>query len=262
MARSAADLAVSLDALAGPDPDESGLTMTLPAPRFSGLRDLRVAVWAEQPGQTTEPETVAAILDLADSLERQGVTVNRTVRPDFDPTAAYHLYLQLLDCAWSNRTSDEVVARRTARKAGLTHSDMSADDVMLRAVGMTHRAWLGLNERRMKWRRLWTAFFRDWDVLLCPAFGTAALPHRQDGEPWQRKITIEGREIAYNDLLFWPGITGGYHLPASVAPIGRTKARLPIGVQIAGPIYGDRSCIAAAALLEGAGYGFKAPEGF
>ena len=91
MARSAADLAVALDVLAGPDPDESGLTLKLPVPRFASLKDLRVAVWAEQPGQTTDTETVSAILALANALERQGATVSRTARPPFDPAAAYHL---------------------------------------------------------------------------------------------------------------------------------------------------------------------------
>jgi amidase len=262
LSRSATDLAVALDVLAGPDPDESGLTSNLPSPRFTGLKDLRVAVWAEQPGQTTDSETVAAILALADGLERQGATVSRTARPPFDPTEAYHLYLRLLDTAWSIRTSDAVVEARQKRLASLPDTANSADDIMLRTVGMHHRTWLGLNEQRFKWRRAWTAFFKDWNVLLCPAFGTAALPHRQDGDTWLRRITIEGREIAYNDLLFWPGLTCGFHLPATVAPLGFTKAGLPLGVQIAGPIYGDRTTIAAAGLLEEAWQGFKAPAGW
>jgi amidase len=262
MARSASDLAVALDVLAGPDPDESGLTLNLPAPRFTGLKDLRVAVWAEEPGQATDSETTAALLALAGGLERQGVTVSRTARPPFDATEAYHLYLRLLDTAWSSRTSDEVLARRRARLAELPADANSSDDIMLRTVGIEHRAWLGLNEQRFKWRRAWTAFFKDWDVLLCPAFATAALLHRQDGDPWQRRITVEGKEMAYNDLLFWPGLTGGYHLPATVAPMGFTKAGLPMGVQIAGPIYGDRTTIAAAALLEQAWTGFKPPAGW
>ena len=45
---------------------------------------------------------------------------------------------------------------------------------------------------------------------------------------------VAGKEIAYNDLLFWSGLTCGFHLPASSAPIGFTKAGLPIGVQIVG----------------------------
>ncbi|HVY15722.1 MAG TPA: amidase family protein, partial [Rhodopila sp.] len=97
IARSAADLSVSLDALAGPDPDETGMTYNLPAPGFSSLKDLRVALWAEQPGQTTDAETVAALHALADRLEKAGVAVDRSARPAFDVTRAYHLYLELLD---------------------------------------------------------------------------------------------------------------------------------------------------------------------
>jgi amidase len=262
LARSAADLSLSLDALAGPDPDETGMTFNLPAPGFSSLKDLRVAVWAEQPGQTTDAETVAAINALADRLEREGVSVSRSARPDFDVTRAYHLYLELLDAAWSIRQPDDLVTRRLARKAALPESDVSADAVMLRMTGLPHRSWMMLNELRFKFRRLWSAFFRDHHVLLCPAFGTAALPHRQDGEPWERKITVEGRTIAYNDLLFWPGITCGFHLPASVVPVGATRGGLPLGVQIAGPLFGDRITLAAASLLEHAGYVFKAPPGW
>jgi amidase len=51
-------------------------------------------------------------------------------------------------------------------------------------------------------------------------------------------------------MLFWPGLTCGYHLPATTAPIGVTDAGLPIGVQIVGPLYGDRTTIHVAGLLE------------
>jgi amidase len=262
MGRSAADLAAGLDIMAGPDPDESRLGLTLPRPRFTGLRDLRVAVWAAQPGQVTDAETTTKLLELASALERQGVTVSRTARPAFDPAEAYHLYLKLLDAAWSSRISDEVAASRRERAAALAPDANSADDIMLRMADVSHRAWLRLNERRFQLRRVWSAFFRDWDVLLCPVIATAALPHRQDGATWERRITIDGSDIAYNDMLFWPGLTGGYHLPATVAPMGLTKAGLPLGVQIAGPIYGDRSTIAAAALLESEWMAFRSPPGW
>jgi amidase len=262
LSRSASDLAVALDILAGPDPDETGLTFNLPAPRFSSLKDLRVAVWADQPGSTTDAETVAAMDALADGLERQGVTVSRTARPDFDPIEAYRLYLRLLDTGWSARSTDAAIEDKRKRAAALSPGDMGADAIMARTVDMPHRNWLGLNELRARWRRTWSAFFREWDVLLCPAFSTAALPHRQDGTPWDRRIVIEGKDINYGDLLFWPGLTGGYHLPATVAPMGMTKAGLPLCVQIAGPIYGDRTTIAAAALLEQAWMEFKPPPGW
>jgi amidase len=262
LSRSATDLVGALEILAGPDPDETGLTLNLPAARFTTLKDLRVAVWADQPGSTTDSETVAAMLALADSLERQGVTVSREARPNFDPIAAYHLYLRLLDTGWSGRSTDAQIEAKRQRAGALSSDDMSADAIMVRSVDTTHRTWLGMNEQRARWRRSWSEFFRDYDVLLCPSFSTAALPHRQDGTPFGRRIIVDGQDINYGDLLFWPGLTGGYHLPATVVPMGLTKTGLPLGVQLAGPIYGDRSTLAAAVLLEKAGLGFKPPPGW
>ncbi len=262
LARSAGDLRLVLDAVARPDPADTAMAPTLPSPRFSSLKDLRVAVWSHEPGQPTERETTEQIEALADRLEHEGVTVSRTARPAFEPLSAYRLYLTLLNAAWSGSASDAVIAREIETAAKLSPEAMSADAIMMRGAGMTHRTWLGLNERRHVVRRAWNAFFRDWDVLLCPTIATSALPHRQDGATWERRIVIEGVEMAYNDQLFWPGLICGFHLPATIAPIGRTRAGLPIGVQIAGPTHGDRTTIAMAELLEQAESGFVAPSGW
>jgi len=282
MARSAEDLAVAMSLLAGPDPEEMGVTYALPRPRVADIRALRVAVWADQPGVETDAETVAAINAMADELERQGATISRTARPDFDPIEAFHIYLQALDAGWSARLTDAVLEAKRTKLAALDPTDLSADAVMARATDMPHRVWLGLNERRMKLRRIWSGFFREWDVLLCPSFSTAALPHMQEGasilnvagrppvqaahihtgKVWERTATINGRAVPYNDMLFWPGLTAGYHLPATIVPMGFTRAGLPLGAQIAGPIYGDRMTIMAASLIEKVGFGFKAPPSF
>ncbi len=144
LSRSATDLIAALDILSAPDPDETGLTLNLPAPRFTSLKDLRVAVWAEQPGATTDSETVAAMHTLADSLERQGVSVSRSARPAFDPIKAYYLYLRLLDTGWSGRSTDAQIEEKRKRVAALSPDDGSADAIMARTVDTTHRAWLGM----------------------------------------------------------------------------------------------------------------------
>ena len=262
LARAARDLRLALDALAGPDPIDTDLTVNLPEPRAGSLRDLRIAVWAEEPGHATSGETTALIEALAGELERAGATVSRTARPAIDPTEAYRVYLALLNAAWSARVPEEELVRQREKKAQLRPEDASADAVMLRAVDLSHRDWLHLNERRHQIRRAWADFLRDWDVLLCPAFATPALPHMQQGATWERTHTIDERIIPYNDMLFWPGITCGFHLPASVAPIGMSAAGLPIGVQIVGPLFGDRTTIRVAELIEQAGHGFVAPPGW
>jgi len=52
------------------------------------------------------------------------------------------------------------------------------------------------------------------------------------------------------------------YLPSTVAPAGSTPGGLPVGVQIVGPQYGDRTCIDFAHLLEQEYRGFVPPPGY
>jgi amidase len=262
LARSARDLALVVDAIAGPDPEEMTYALALPPPRVTEAPGLRVAVWSAEPGQATDPELSAMIEAVGRHLAKQGAEVNFAARPEFDVTEAFHLYLTLLDAALSARIPPAFLERKRQGKAALRPDDMSATAVMLRAVDMSHADWLRANHRRFQIRRAWSAFFRRWDVLLCPVFATAALPHMQSEPSWERRVPIEGRDVPYDDLVFWPGITCGYHLPASVAPIGLSAGGLPVGVQIVGPLYGDRTTIAVADLLERTWRGFAPPPGW
>ena len=262
LARSARDLETALDAILGLDPAETGLGFVLPPPRATRLSDLRIAVWSHEPGQKTETETTALLDDLARHLESEGAEVSRIARPDFDVGEAWRLYLTLLDAAMAARLSDAALAAKRARKAALHADDGSADAIMLRATDLSHRDWLGLHERRHQLRRVWGAFFRQWDVLLCPAFGRPALPLMQDGETYERRITLDGHTVPYNELLFWPGLSGVCHLPGTIAPLGVSRDGLPIGVQIVGPYGGDRTTIAVAHLLETSWRSFAPPPGW
>ena len=133
---------------------------------------------------------------------------------------------------------------------------------MARANTIHHRDWLGAQERRQRMRRAWAGFFQDWDLLLCPAASSAAVPHDHAGERWQRTITVNGRQVPTTDQLFWAGYSGMVLLPSTVAPCGDSPEGLPIGVQIIGPHGGDLSCIAFAEQLETEYRGFRAPAGF
>jgi amidase len=262
MARSARDLRLALDALAGPDPLDTRMTLNLPEPRAHRLQDLRIAVWSHEPGQATSSDITAAINTLAERLKDEGAEISYTARPALDAVEAYRVYIALLESALSARDSEQEQERKRTARAELHADDMTTDALALRATDIAHNEWLRLNERRHTIRRAWEAFFQQWDVLLCPAFAVPALPHMQEGATWQRSYSVNGRNIAYNDMLFWSGITCGYYLPASVAPIGMSNEGLPIGVQIVGPLYGDRLTIEVAGLIEQAGHSFVPPPGW
>lgn len=208
IARSADDLAIVLDLVDQPDPAETALSVKLPAPRVRAIDGLRVAVWASEPSQPTDAESVAKIEELAGFLRRAGAKMSLTARPAFDPVEAFQIYLRTLDAALSARMSEQVLARMREGAAHRPAEDMSADAVMVRTVDLTHRDWLRLNERRFQVRRAWSAFSQDWDVLLCPVIATPALPHMQQGETWERRITVEraGHAVQRHAVLARPDL--------------------------------------------------------
>jgi amidase len=262
LARSAEDLAIALEVMAGPDPAETPLTYRLPLPRIEGLPGLRVAVWASDPATETDAATTDLLLSLARFLRRAGCKISTTARPEFDATAAYRLYIRLLATATSGRQSEAERAAQREAAAKLAPDDMGADAITVRCVDMPHHEWLALHEERARLQRVWGAFFRNWDVLICPVMSTPALPIMEQGETWERRIEVNGASVAYSEQLFWPGLIGGFHLPATAVPLGMNGTGLPIGMQIVGPLFGDRTTIAVARLLERAWRDFTPPERF
>jgi amidase len=110
-------------------------------------------------------------------------------------------------------------------------------------------------------RERWQALFDEADVVLCPCMPTPAFPH--DHAPQRtRRLDVDGRSLVYDDQIVWSSIATLIGLPATAAPIGRSEAGLPIGVQIIGGYLEDRTTIAFAGLIEREFGGFVAPPGF
>jgi amidase len=263
MGRSADDLALGLAVMAGADEiDGAGWRLELPAPRRKKLRDFKVAVMLTDPVSEVDAEVKARLQAVADFLGKQKAKVSDTARPAIDTAEAQRLYILLLRAATAGRQTPEQFARNVEIARGLRPDDESYYARMTRANVASHRDWLGANEARHRMRWRWAEFFRDHDVLLCPAAATAAFPHDHEGERHERTITVNGRRVPTTDQLFWAGYPGMAFLPATVAPAGFSRAGLPIGVQIVGPQYGDRTCIELARLLEREFQGFVPPPGY
>jgi len=126
---------------------------------------------------------------------------------------------------------------------------------------LTHRDWLRLNEARLRYRAKWIEFFERVDLLLCPTLSTAAFPH-SSVPPQERTLLVNGREVPFENQLFWAGLAGMSYLPATVAPVGLTADGLPVGVQVIGAPYADLTCLRFARLLEERYRSFVAPPGF
>ena len=261
--RSAADLEIGLSIMAGPDEiDGRGWALRLPAPRKKTLREYKVGVMLTDPNSEVDREVQDRVQAVADFLAKKKAKVSDRARPAIDTTEAQRVYIQLLRAATSGRQTDEMFRQNLEIARGLRPDDDNYYARMMRANTMPHREWLRLNELRHQMRLRWAAFFEEYDLLLCPAAASAAFPHDQQGERWERTVVVNGRAVPTTDQLFWAGYSGMAFLPSTIAPAGFTPGGLPVGVQIIGPQYGDRTCIEFARLLESEFQGFVTPDGY
>ncbi len=263
LARSAEDLAITLNVIAGPDEiDGAGWKLDLAPPRVTTFAGLRVAMMLDHKLSEVDASIAARIGALASFLSQQGARVDMTARPDFDLAEAHRLYITMLRATTSRRIGDPGVAHWQAEAARLPADDTGYCALMARGISMSHRDFLIANEQRQRMRHAWAAFFKEWDVFLCPAAASAAQPHDHEGQRWERTIEVNGRRVPTTDQMFWAGISCFFLLPATVAPLGFTPSGLPIGVQIVGPQFGDRTTIQFARLMEQSWQGFVAPPGW
>jgi amidase len=125
--------------------------------------------------------------------------VSDRARPAIDTDHAQRVYIALLRSATSGRQSDEVFRRNLEAARTLASDDESYFARQVRGNTMHHREWLGLNEECHRMRLTWAEFFKDFDLLLCPAAASAAFPHNHVGERWEQTITVNGREVPSTD---------------------------------------------------------------
>jgi len=261
VARSARDLELVLRAIVGPDAaDAPAWQLDLPSCDHTRLSDFRVAVLPTHPLAEVDDTVSGAIGQLGRQLEAAGAQVAWNVRPDFDAAQLWRIYVLLLRATTSLHMDDAAFADALAR-AGDPDGD-DADYALLQFTGaaLSHRHWLLMQHARETFARAWNRFFGDFDVLLCPAASTTAFPLDEEGEPWQRTITVNGQPWPLTSQLFWAGHSGLCGLPSTVAPIGPARDGLPVGVQIVARRYGDLTSLRFAQLLEDAGHGFRPPH--
>ena len=263
LARSAEDLALALGLIAGPDDiGAAGWKLALEKPKLPSFRKLRVAVMPSHATAEVDASVSGAIERLAGALARKGAKVSDKARPGFDPDEAHRVFIALLRAATSARQLPHHVALWEELSPKRSKDDMSYEAQAARANVMRHKEWLGWSNRRHQMRLLWAEFFKDWDVLLCPAAATPAFPQNQKGERWDRMIDVNGKPQPSTMQMFWAGYSGMCYLPSTVAPIELAGGKLPVGVQIVAPQYGDYRSIAFARLLEREYCAFTPPPGF
>ena len=260
--RSAEDLELALDVVAGPDRfRSSGWRLVLPQPRARTLRGLRVAIWPAEDSVPTSVEISDRVQEVAEVLARAGAVVSDLARPEIPPRDSHRTYLSLLGSASLVNLPDEYYSANQGWAAKLDTNDESPLAVLARARVLDHRSWSDHNEARTRYRLRWSTFFDDWDVVICPISATTAYEH--DHRPKvERTLGVDTAQTSHYEHYFWVGLATVAYLPSTAFPSGLSRDGLPIGLQIVGPEYGDRTTIEVARLIARELGGFRAPPRF
>ena len=262
MARSAGDLSLLLDVIAGPDgPQTTAYRLALPHPRHEKLEDFRVLVLDAHPLVPTAAVIRTAVDRLAERLAKTGAKVARSSPLLPDMTTAAHIYVQLLYAFFAADMPIESYRRVQELAAALPADDTSLPATRLRGMVLSHRDSILANRVRAGLSQRWRELFREWDVVVCPTMPTPAFPHDHSPQP-TRRIRIDDKDTPYENQVVWPGVATLPGLPATAVPIERTDTGLPIGVQIVGPYLEDRTPLAFAKLIEREFGGFVPPPAF
>ena len=265
MARTAGDLALLFDVIAGPDELTTGVgyQLALRPPRHEQLARHRVLMIDTHPLMPTAAPVQAALERLAGRLVRSGVKVERSHPRLPDLAEAARIYMRLLvsfsAAFWPPALYDELKGAGAAFAAD--NRSLSAERA--RAIGLSHRDWVMADIARTQLQQQWRDLFAEVDVVLCPPMPVTAFAHDHSAPKHERRLMVDGTSFPYADVgLVWAGPATSAGLPAAVVPIERGDSPLPIGVQMIGPHLEDRTVLTFAAGIEREFGGFVPPPGY
>jgi amidase len=240
MARTVADVALMLDAMAGFDSRDP---LSRPPPRRSFLERTRRPGKPKKVGFSAtlgflpvDPEVHGIAEAAARRLGETGATVE-TAAPDFGGAREIFRVLRALRFVTS---LGPIYAEHRAR----LKPDIIANVEAGLALG-AEEIGRATREREALYQRV-VQFFDSYDLLLTP---TVIAPPFDVDQPYLE--AVEGHR--FETYWDWLGITYAVTLagcPALSLPCGFTQSGLPVGLQMVGRPYGDGELLGFAALLE------------
>jgi len=250
MARTAADVALLLSAMAGPDPraplSQRAAALDLAPPLDADLRGRRVAWSPALNGLPVDPAVMAVLEPAVAGLAALGLDVTAD-EPDlagadtvFETWRAFGFALSLGELYDSDGDRMKATVRwNVERGRALTVADLTT----------ATRLHAGLHERAL-------AFFDRYDYLACPV--TQVEPF-----PVEVEYPAEVAGVAMRGYLEWMRVCSRISVtgcPAISIPAGLSAGGLPVGLQLVARPFAERSLLELAHAVDAqAGYSRRVP---
>ena len=198
-------------------------------------RALRIAVSTRPPiaGVRIVPAIAAATIEAGRLLQGAGHTTEQ-----LDPPAAPLGCVVGIFAHWFAGTAQDarLLDSRKLERRTRTH---------VRLGRVAQRLRLVRREDRETWRRLMSAFFERFDLLITPVLATNPI----SAEPWSQRSWIAN---AYAAARFAP-FTAAWNFaacPAAAVPAGLLASGMPTSIQLIAPAGGEQLILSVAKQLE------------
>jgi aspartyl-tRNA(Asn)/glutamyl-tRNA(Gln) amidotransferase subunit A len=258
LARSVRDAARLYRVVAGPDPRDSTTAPEDPgdpeAALERGVRDLRVGFLEEAEGEGLDPEVAANLEETRRVFRDAGARVRSVSVPRASVAIAIYYVLSSAEASsnlarfdgvrFGPRASDEDLVSLYVESRTQGFGPEVKRRILLGTFALASGYYEAYYGRAMRARELLSEdfgrAFSEADVIVCPSIPAPAF---RFGEKTSDPLTMY-----LSDIFTVPASLAG--LPAISVPSGRTRAGLPLGIQVLGPRFGEDAVFAAARVVE------------
>jgi Asp-tRNA(Asn)/Glu-tRNA(Gln) amidotransferase A subunit family amidase len=255
MARTVADLDLVFKVIADSKQLEVNKRTRSLEQEVSARRRLRVAWYSDDGVAPVTDDTRAAIVAAASALREAGFEVNEETPPGISEGS--RLWVELFSRAASEQLREFYREREDEAgplAATLLHNLESANDLQGRISQAENAAAAVLERERLREELL--GWMKTTPLILAPVGSTPAFEH---GAP---RVTVKGESLSVFRAFSYSQTFNVFGLPSVVVPAGRSVAGLPIGVQIVGRPWEEKTALATAAIIEEALGGWQRPAFF
>jgi amidase len=262
LARCARDLKLELQIIAGPAPEDAkSLRCSLPKPRKAKLKEYKIGYVTDDPFCPVAPEIANIMSNTAFTLRREGVKLKEGWPEGIAPAEVFHIYFKLMAAFVSQSpVFTDAVIGMMKHLFQTPYGDYQRNFVD--GLTISYKDWQMLSVCRLASRLTWQKYFKEYDAFLMPANCVTAFAHNHDRNMWGRIIESPDGPRYYGETFKWISIATLAGLPVTVIPVDKTKANLPVGIQIMGPYMEDGTSLDLAMKMEDVLGGFVPPPEF
>lgn len=243
MARTVADLALLFEVIANPAATSAAdpANDSMPVRSVSGVR---LAWYADDGITPVSDEIQSAVTSAAKVFAAAGVDVVKTTPPPI--TQGTPLWIKLFAHAANSEIASLYRGREDEAGPQVARLLREFADTPLefedRIISAEHLAEAVIERERLREELL--RWMKTTPLILAPVGATIAFEHGR------ARVNINDQYTSVFRAFSYAQVFNVFGFPVVAVPVGRTGAGLPIGVQIVGRPFAERTILAAAAIIE------------